>query len=116
MGLRPFTVRYQNQCDIVPFLPYYPYLGMLAAAERLACNGVNTAITRENWPAEVENDYVPIGILRYLGDGCRAEYGDEGQDDADKAIWDALEHLEFQKIVDAHEASGRYHTCVCGVT
>jgi len=116
LGLRPFTVRYQNQYDIVPFLPYFPYFGMIASAERLACSGVNAVMTRENWPAEVENDYVPIGILRYLGDACQVEYGEQGQNEADKAIWHALEHLEFQKIVDAHEAGGRYHTCVCGVT
>ncbi len=114
MGLKPFTVRYQNQYDIVPFLPYDPHFGMLATAERLANKGRNNSITRENWPAKIENDYVRIGSLRYLGDGCVVEYGEKGQDDADKAIWHALDHFEFEKIADAHLASGRYHDCVCG--
>jgi hypothetical protein len=114
MGLDPFTVRYQNQYDIVPFLPYYPHFALLAAAERRSNNGVNTVITPENWPSGVENDYVRIGKLRYLGDGCKVVTGTQGQDDADTDIWHALEHLEFETIAAAHAARGRYHTCVCG--
>lgn len=113
MGLQPFTVRYQNQYDIVPFLPYYPHFGMLAAAERLATQGVNRVITPEKWPG-IENDYVPLGALRYLGDNCRVEYGQQGETDATNALWSALERFEFGKIADAHAAAGRYHTCICG--
>lgn len=91
-------------------------IGMIAAAARLNCEGVNAVMIQENWPSAIGNDFVPIGILHYLGDGCVVEYGQKGQDDADKAIWRALEILEFWKIVNAHEASGRYHTCACGVT
>jgi hypothetical protein len=114
MGLDPFTVRYQNQYDIVPFLPYYPHFAILAAAERRSNNGVNEAITADNWPSEVENDYVRIGKLRYLGNGCKVETGTVGQDDADSDLWHALDHLQFKEIVEAHGASGRYHSCVCG--
>ena len=112
MGLTPVTVRYQNQYDIVPFIPWFPHFGTLATAERQATNGENTVITHENWP-RIENDYVRIGSLRYLADGCLIESGDKGQHDADKAIRHALDHLEFHRIAEAHSASGRYHTCVC---
>ncbi|WP_395377377.1 lipase family protein [Marinicella sp. W31] len=114
MGLKVFTVRYQNQYDIVPFLPYYPNFSMLASAERLNNEGVNKVITEEA-AFKLRNDYVRIGNLRYLASGCQVEYGTKGQDQADKDIWSALEHFEFTKIVDAHSAAGRYHTCVCGV-
>ena len=113
LGLKAFTVRYQNQYDIVPFLPYYPHFAMLASAERLFTGGVNNSITAEKWP-DVENDYVALGALRYLGDGCQVEYGEQGETDATNALWHALDHFEFSKIVDAHAASGRYHDCICG--
>lgn len=112
MGFRTFTARYQNMYDIVPFLPYWPYFSLLATAERRATGG-NAYITEDNWPSQVENDYVPLGNLRYLGDGCRVETGTQGQEAADKAIWHALDHLELDTIVDAHSARGRYHQCVC---
>jgi hypothetical protein len=114
MGLAPSTVRYQNQYDIVPFVPYYPHFSILAAAERRSNNGVNQAITTEHWPSAVENDYVRIGKLRYLGDNCTVLTGEQGQDAADSDLWDALECLQFKEIAEAHGASGRYHTCVCG--
>jgi hypothetical protein len=114
MGLAPSTVRYQNQYDIVPFLPYYPHFSILAAAERLSNNGVNEAITSETWPSEIENDYVRIGALRYLGDNCTVLTGEPGQEAADHDLWHALESLQFKEIAEAHSASGRYHTCVCG--
>lgn len=114
MGLDAATVRYQNQYDLVPFLPYYPHFSILAAAERRSNNGVNQAITAETWPSKVENDYVRIGKLRYLGNDCQVETGEQGQDDADADLWHALEHLQFKEIAEAHAASGRYHTCVCG--
>ncbi|RYG09619.1 MAG: hypothetical protein EON92_14320 [Burkholderiales bacterium] len=113
MGLKAFTVRYQNQFDIVPFLPYYPHFAMLASAERLFTGGVNNTITAGKWPA-LENDYAPLGALRYLGDGCQVEFGDQGETDATNALWHALDRFEFSKIADAHAASGRYHDCICG--
>ena len=113
MGLKAFTVRYQNQYDIVPFLPYYPHFAMLAAAERLFTQGVNHTITAEKWPG-IENDYVALGQLRYLGDNCQVEYGDQGETDATNALWSALERFDFSEIADAHAAAGRYHTCICG--
>ncbi len=114
MGLKVFTVRYQNRYDVVPFLPYFPYLSMLAAAERRACEGVNSVLTADRQLA-LENDYVRLGYLRYLAAGCQVLYGTQGQDQADQDIWDALDHLRFKEIAEAHSASGRYHTCVCGV-
>ena len=114
MGLKVFTVRYQNQYDIVPFLPYYPHFSMLASAERLSNDDNLNRVMTEEAALSLRNDYVRIGNLRYLGNGCQVEYGTKGQDQADQDIWYALEHLEFTRIVDAHSASGRYHTCVCG--
>lgn len=115
MGLTSFTTRYQNQYDIVPFIPYYPHFGLLATAERLFTGGTNRVMTPERWPG-IENDYVTVGALRYLGDNCQVETGEQGETDATKALWSALERFEFSKIVEAHAASGRYHTCICGVT
>ena len=97
----------------MPFLPYYPTFTLLATAERMS-TGANAMITADAWPAAIDNDYVQIGILRYLGDACRVEYGAEGEADAWNAIKHALEHFEFTTIADAHSAKGRYHTCVCG--
>ncbi len=113
MGLSVFTARYQNQYDIVPFLPYEPHFGLLASAERLFRQSPNQVITREKWP-DIENDYVPVGRLRYLGDNCVVAYGEQGESDATAALWQALEHFEFKTIAAAHAASGRYHSCVCG--
>jgi hypothetical protein len=46
LGLRPLSVRYQNEYDVVPFLPYLPILDILAAAERLSnLNVTNVVIT-----------------------------------------------------------------------
>lgn len=112
LGLKSVTVRYQNRYDLVPFLPYWPTYAMLAAAERRHGDGTNRVVTEENWPS-LENDYVPIGYLRYLADGCRIETGDQGAQDAHRAIWHALEHLELETIAEAHSATGRYHKCVC---
>ncbi len=113
MGLKTFTVRYQNQYDIVPFLPVDPHFVLLASAERLFTEGRNDVITPEKWPS-IENDYVPVGMLRYLADNCVVEYGEQGEADASAALWSALEGFEFETIVRAHAAAGRYHSCVCG--
>jgi len=111
-GLRDLTVRYENMYDIVPFLPYWPTFALLAAAERRV-NGSNEVITADNWPSKVENDYLPLGHLRYLGEGCQVEYGAKAREDSDAAIWQAIENGWFDKIADAHSATGRYHECVC---
>ena len=113
LGIRPFSVRYQNEYDLVPFLPYWPAFALLAAAERRSTGGDNQVVTADAWPSSVENDYVPIGILRYLGPNCVVEYGEKAENDAWTAIKHALEHFEFEKIVDAHSADGRYLHCVC---
>jgi hypothetical protein len=115
MGLDTFTVRYQNQYDVVPFLPYYPTFGLLAAAERRSKGGVNTVVTAENWPS-IENDYVALGALRYLGDNCVIETGSDGEQAAYRDLWSALDSFDFDAIAEAHSAKGRYHTCVCGTT
>jgi hypothetical protein len=113
LGLRPFTVSYQNKYDVVPFLPYLPYLAALVTTERLSLGPDNLVITSESWGV-FENEYMLVGILRYLGDGCVTEYGEKGQSDADAAILSALEGLHFEEIADAHSATGRYHKCICG--
>jgi hypothetical protein len=114
LGLRPFSVRYQNEYDIVPFLPYVPTFDLLSTSERLSNNtSANSIITmdlRQRW---LENDYVPLGMLRYITKSCGIEYGEQGENDAWNAIKHALLFLEFKRIAEAHSAQGRYLTCVC---
>lgn len=114
LGLRPFSVRYQNEYDAVPFLPYLPTWDLLATAERLSnADNANVMITDAYRQQAIENDYVPMGILRYITKTCGIEYGQQGETDAWNALEDALLHLRFTEIVDAHSAEGRYLTCVC---
>ena len=113
LGLRPFTVRYQNEYDLVPFLPWWPALALLARAQRQEQGEVSSRLARANWPEAGSNIYTPVGIIRYLGPDCVVEYGDKAERDAWDAIKYALEHGEFEKIIDAHSASGRYLNCVC---
>ena len=112
LGLRPFTVRYQNEYDVVPFLPYWPVLDVLAASERRS-RGTNLTITQGVREQAIGNAYVPVGILRYITAACGIEYGERAESDALRAIEDALLHLRFTEIADAHSARGRYLTCVC---
>lgn len=112
LGLRLLSVRYQNEYDIVPFLPYWPVLDILAASERLS-RGTNLVITEAEREKAIENDYVPLGILRFITTKCGIEYSEEGESHALRAIQDALLHFRFGEIVDAHAAQGRYLTCVC---
>jgi hypothetical protein len=105
-------VRYQNEYDAVPFLPYWPFLDLLAAGERLD-RGANLAVTEDTRANAVENDYVPIGTLRFITTDCTLEYGQKGASDAWQDFKDALFSGRFQEIVDAHSAQGRYLTCVC---
>lgn len=112
LGLRPFSARYQNEYDIVPFLPYWPVLDVLAASERRS-RGMNLTITEQVRQQAAGNDYVPLGILRYITTACGIEYGDKAESDALRAIGDALLHLRFTEIAEAHAAQGRYLSCVC---
>jgi len=114
LGLRLLTVRYQNENDLVPFLPYLPTLDALATAERLSHPGAETVvITDAQRQKAIENDYVPLGILRFITANCTIEYGEQAEWDAWDALLEALLELQFSEIVDAHAAEGRYLTCVC---
>jgi len=114
LGIRPFTVRYQNEYDIVPFLPYVPALDALATAERLSRpEHANLTINDAIRARQLKNDYVPVGIVRYITTGCAIEYGERAEKDAWDALLDALLHFRFSEIVEAHAAVGRYSTCVC---
>jgi hypothetical protein len=107
-------VRYQNEYDVVPFLPYVPTWDLLAAAERLSNDAnANVLITDAQRRQAIANDYVPLGRLRYITKTCGIEHGQQGTADAWSALEDALFHLRFTEIVDAHSAEGRYLTCVC---
>lgn len=112
LRLSPLSVRYQNEYDAVPFLPYWPFLDLLAAGERLD-RGANLAVTEDTRTNAIENDYVPIGTLRFITTTCGLEYGQKGASDAWQDFKDALFSGRFQEIVDAHSAQGRYLTCVC---
>jgi hypothetical protein len=114
LGIRPFTVRYQNEYDLVPFLPWVPVLDALAAAERLSRpDGANKVVTTHLRARMLANDYVPVGILRYITTTCAIEHGEKAQHDADMAMLDALLGLHFMEIVEAHSGDGRYLNCVC---
>jgi hypothetical protein len=113
LGLRPFSVRYQNEYDVVPFLPYWPFLDLLAAGERLDRDGTNVVMTEAERQRAIENDYVPLGILRFITTKCGIEYGEKAESDAWKDFEDAFFSDRFLEIVEAHDAQGRYLTCVC---
>ena len=114
LGLRPFSVRYQKEYDAVPFLPYVPIWHLLAAAERISNpNHENVTVKDEFRQSAIENDYVPIGIIRYMTTTCAIEYGEQAESDAWKALEDALLHLRFTEIADAHSAQDSYLPCVC---
>jgi Lipase (class 3) len=114
LGFRSLCVRYQNQYDLVPFLPYLPTLDTLATAERRSnLRQENVVITEARRQKAIENDYVPLGILRFITTNCTIEYGGQAEKDAWDALRDALLELRFGEIVDAHAAQGRYLTCVC---
>jgi hypothetical protein len=106
------TVRYQNEYDIVPFLPYWPALDALAATERMS-RGANFVIHDQTRERAIANDYVPVGNLRLITTTCAIEYGERAEAGAWNAIKDALWRLEFEKIIEAHAAEGRYLTCLC---
>jgi hypothetical protein len=114
LGLRPLCVRYQNQYDLVPFLPYLPTMDALATAERLS-NQVeeNLVISDAQRQKAIENDYVPLGILRFITTNCGIEYGEQAEKDAWDALLEALFELRFTEIADAHAPQGRYLSCVC---
>jgi Lipase (class 3) len=114
LGLRPLCVRYQNEYDLVPFLPYLPTIDALATAERLSNPSTEDfVITDAQRQKAIENDYVPLGILRFITTNCSIEYGEQGEKDAWDALLEALLELQFTEIADAHAAQGRYLTCVC---
>jgi len=113
LGLDAVTVRYQNADDLVPFLPWWPSFGLLATTERRHGDGTNHVVTAHSFPTAIENDYVAPGSLRFITPSCTLEYGPKAQADAWAALKHALEHFEFEKIVDAHSAAGRYLTCTC---
>ena len=116
LGLRPFTVRYQNEYDIVPFLPWWPALTLAASAERRE-RGEAVQMAPEAWPepgnAASDNLYKPVGILRYIGPSCQIEYGTKAENDAWTALWQAIDAGKVREIAEAHSASGRYCTCIC---
>ncbi|HJZ82569.1 MAG TPA: lipase family protein [Pyrinomonadaceae bacterium] len=114
LGLRSFSVRYQNEYDAVPFLPYLPTWDLLSTAERLSSGSGENVLIKDTFRQQaIENDYVPLGMLRYITTNCDLEYGEQGETDAWKALEHALLFFEFTRIVDAHSAAGRYLTCVC---
>jgi hypothetical protein len=113
LGLRPVSVRYQNEYDVVPFLPYWPFLDLLAAGERLDRDRTNVVITEAERQRAIENDYVSLGILRFITTKCEIEYGEKAESDAWTDFKDAFFGRRFLEIVEAHDAQGRYLTCVC---
>lgn len=115
LGLGTLSVRYANEYDVAPFLFYWPILDVLAKSELLsnASQMKNAVITEAVRQKARENDYVPIGLLRFITTDCCIEDGEKAETDAVTALKDALLHLRFGEIVDAHAADGRYLTCVC---
>lgn len=116
-GLGALTVRYQNEDDLVPFLPYVPVLDLLAAGERRTrADARNRVVTSAHRAMFIQDDYVALGQLRYITTTCIIETGPQAETDAWDAIVEALLLLEFDTIADAHSLVGRYLTCTCGCT
>lgn len=112
-GLDATTVRVQNCFDIVPFLPYWPHLALLAEIERTVSGGGNAYLGEARLHG-IKNDYVAPGRLRFLTHHGAILDGPEGAHLADREIRKALEHLHFRRIMAAHGIEGRYRQCICG--
>ena len=110
--IRSLTVRYQNEYDIVPFLPYWPALDLLAPTERQA-RGTNLIIDDATRERAIANDYIPVGTMRLITTTCAIEHGEKAEADAWSAVKRALWGLDFEEIMAAHAANGRYLTCLC---
>lgn len=108
-GLTAKTTRYQNRYDVVPFLPVWPKFDLAGWIMKILGLSGGTDL--------LSDDYVHIGELIYLADRdgkCVELRGQAAQDQADQDMQHALDHLEFDEIIGAHSATGRYHTCICG--
>ncbi|MEM7508976.1 MAG: lipase family protein [Pseudomonadota bacterium] len=108
-GLTAKTTRYQNRYDIVPFLPVWPKFDLTGWIMKiLGLSGGGNLLS---------DDYVHIGDLVYLADQngkCVEMRGQTAEDQADRDMQHALDNLDLDEIIDAHSATGRYHTCICG--
>lgn len=115
LGLSAHTVRYQNQFDIVPFLPDWPTMAKLATEERRHGDAKRAELGSLAWP---HWEYVEIGALKGLVLDCLVWEGWEARDYLEGAIAWALERAyenhEFARIAEAHSAAGRYLQCTCG--
>jgi Lipase (class 3) len=114
LNLRPLSVRYQNEYDIVPYLPWVPALDALAAAERRSSpTRTNALITEDVRQQAIKNDYVPLGMIAYITTTCGIEHGEQAEKDGWAALLQALHSGHLDWIVEAHAARGRYLTCIC---
>lgn len=116
LKLGAFSVRYQNIDDLVPFLPWVPAMDVLATAERIArSDSQNHVVTLQRRQDQVDNDYVPLGSLRFIDAAGGVVLDPAASHDALIAIEEALLMLDFEKIAHAHSMGGAYLSCPCAV-
>jgi hypothetical protein len=71
------------------------------------------AVTDE-WRARASaNDCLPVGPPRFIATTCGIEYRQKAEADSWSAVKRALWGFDFDEIMAAHAASGRYPTCLC---
>jgi hypothetical protein len=114
-GLNDTMVRYQNEWDLIPFLPEY-WSWDLFGTETEVENGAELHEASRKIAYEMLSTgawaYVDIGHLKYIKHDCKIFDGHYGE--ARTEMIKAILELKFQTIVEAHSAKGRYRTCVCG--
>ncbi len=114
-GLDDATLRYQNECDIVPYMPVV-FTAKSAIQNAQIIAGV-LARAKGTTLAKISLlEYEPLGSLDYIDfDESTGKYsivtGWKGEIDGIAAIASALLHGQFSTIVEAHAASGGYLEC-----
>ena len=118
-GLTDVTLRWQNECDAVPYLPYWPALKAMAAVEQDKL-GKTEMFVEANWPGgdpSIHNAYVDIGAMKYIRHDllgqCAVETGVQAETDAWAAVKTALDGFEIFKILKAHSSADWYQPCIC---
>jgi hypothetical protein len=123
-GLADVTLRWQNELDAVPYLPWWPALKAMAEIEQDKL-GETRMFDTAAWPGgdpSIHNAYVDIGAMNYIdhdsfGD-CSTETGDKAVTDA----WDALsakleevkkDPLLIFQVLKAQSSADWYQPCIC---
>lgn len=113
-GLNASMVRYQNEWDIVPFLPEYWSWDSFGTEAKSENGPQNHQANREIAYQMLSTGawaYVDIGSLKYIKHDCAVFDGHYGE--ARTEMIKKILEGEFKTIAEAHSAKGRYRICIC---